>query len=140
MALPLEETVFLSVARTFEHMNQKVAEFLRPYGLSPTQYNVLRILRGAGPVGVTCSQAAERMLNRDPDITRLMDRLEQRSLVARERSTQDRRVVLVRISEEGLTLLKQIDEPLQGFHQEVTKGLAPERLQALIDTLELIRQ
>src|SRR5438034_8988775 len=84
----LEEEAALNLARTFEVMQQRVSEALKPHQLTPTQYNILRILRGAGSAGVTCSQAGERMVNHDPDMTRLLDRLEARKLVERARSRQ----------------------------------------------------
>ena len=93
-----EEEAFLNLARTFEFLQQQLADLLKQFQLTPTQYNVLRILRGAGEEGVTCSQAAERMLTPDPDMTRLLDRMENRSLIQRERSRQDRRIVITRIT------------------------------------------
>ncbi len=107
-----EEEAFLNLARTFEVLQQRVSEALKPYQLTPTQYNVLRILRGAGPEGVTCSQAGERMVNHDPDMTRLLDRLEARKLVERARSLEDRRVVITRITKSGIDLVNSLDEPM----------------------------
>ena len=95
----VEEEAVLNIHRTAEVLGQASAEFLKDYKLSHTQYNVLRILRGAGPDGATCSGIAERMITRDPDITRLLDRLEGRGLVARERSREDRRVAKGRVYE-----------------------------------------
>src|SRR6185436_18603336 len=108
----LEEEAVLNLSRTFEVLQQKLSEALKPHQLTPTQYNVLRILRGAGPEGVTCSQASERMVNHDPDMTRLLDRLEARKLVERERSRGDRRVVITRISKPGMDLVNSLDEPM----------------------------
>jgi DNA-binding MarR family transcriptional regulator len=136
----VEEEVYLNIARTFEVVQQKVTDFLRPYELSPTQYNVLRILRGAGREGVTCSQAAERMLNHDPDMTRLLDRLERRGLVARERSTQDRRVVMTRITDKGMKLLGSIDQPIERFQKQTLRKVGAARLRVLIDLLEQVRE
>src|SRR5439155_3758151 len=107
-----EEEAFLNLARTFEVLQQGLSEALKPYQLTATQYNVLRILRGAGSEGVTCSQAAERMVNHDPDMTRLLDRLEARKLVERERSREDRRVVVTRIGKKGLELVNSLDAPI----------------------------
>src|SRR5438477_12189819 len=104
----LEEEALLNLARTFEVVQKKVTEALKEFQLTPTQYNVLRILRGAGKEGVTCSQAADRMVNHDPDMTRLLDRLEARKLVLRERSKNDRRVVITRISQDGLELVNSL--------------------------------
>jgi DNA-binding MarR family transcriptional regulator len=93
-----EEEAFLNLARTHEVLAARVAELLKPYQLTPTQYNMLRILRGAGAEGLTCSQATERMLTADPDVTRLLDRMEAQELIRRERSKEDRRVVVTRIT------------------------------------------
>ncbi|MCX6620147.1 MAG: MarR family transcriptional regulator [Acidobacteria bacterium] len=136
----LEEEAVLNVARTAEVISLRSAEFLRAYQLSPTQYNLLRILRGAGADGITCSQAAERMVNHDPDITRLMDRLEARGLIARERGRQDRRVVISRITGGGLSLLESIDVPLAGYFTEQYGHLGAQKLETLIALLEEFRQ
>jgi len=127
----LEEEAVLNISRTAEIVGQNTVEFLRSWQLSPTQYNVLRILRGAGEAGATCSAIGGRMINHDPDITRLLDRLEARGLVARARSTEDRRVVLTRITPEGPALLGSIDEPLR---------MDRASLLALIGHLEQVRE
>jgi DNA-binding MarR family transcriptional regulator len=101
---------------------------------------MLRILRGAGKDGITCSQAAERMVNSDPDVTRLLDRLQARGLLVRERSAADRRVVISRITQQGLDLLKSIDKPLAGLIKELAGPLGLERLEQLIGILEDLRQ
>ena len=130
----------LNVSRTAEVITLRFAEFLRAFQLSPTQYNLLRILRGAGPDGITCSQAAGRMVNHDPDITRLMDRLETRGLMLRERSKQDRRVVISRITPEGLSLLESIDGPLTAYMHANFGHMGTQKLEALIALLEEFRQ
>src|SRR5258708_27211696 len=86
-----EEKASMNIVRTADVLMAKVMDMLKPYGLSATQYNVLRILRGAGAAGATCKDVAGRMLTRDPDITRLMDRLEKRGLLTRDRAREDRR-------------------------------------------------
>jgi DNA-binding MarR family transcriptional regulator len=136
----LEEEAVLNIARTAEVLGRSIAEFLRDYRLSPAQYNVLRILRGAGGAGATCSQIGERMINLDPDITRLSDRLESRGLIVRERSQQDRRVVIARIAPEGLSVLSGIDEPLRDFLRGRLAGLGRQGLSDMIDRLEQIRE
>ena len=93
---------FWPCCRTAERLQERAAEILKPHGLSPTQYNALRILRGAGPPGLACREIGERMIHHDPDITRLLDRLQRRGLVARSRSREDRRVMKTRITEAGL--------------------------------------
>ena len=135
----IEEEAVLNIARTAEVLGQSMAEFMREYQLSHTQYNVLRILRGAGEAGVTCSQIGERMISHDPDITRLLDRLESRGLIARERCKEDRRVVKTRITPEGFALLGRIDEPLRNLLRARLGGIGEPRLSALIDQLEQIR-
>ena len=95
----------VALQRTADRLHWRLSEMLKPHGLSPTQYNALRILRGAGDEGRSCSEIAERMINRDPDITRLVDRLERRGLVARSREGRDRRVITTRITPAGLELL-----------------------------------
>src|SRR5512147_3192394 len=112
-----EEEAVLNLVRTHESLQQRLVEFLKPFGLTLTQYNMLRILRGAGLEGVTCSQATERMLTPDPDITRLLDRMESNGLIRRDRSKEDRRVVITRITDHGLELVNRIDAPLQRLLQ-----------------------
>ena len=96
-----EEETFLNLQRTAEALMHGLEAGLKPAGLSPSQYNVLRILRGAGAEGLACGGIAERMVTRDPDMTRLLDRLEARGLVMRARDRADRRVITVRITPEG---------------------------------------
>jgi DNA-binding MarR family transcriptional regulator len=134
-----EEEATLNIARTHEFLQQRLSEFLKQFQLTPTQYNMLRILRGAGPEGITCSQATERMLSPDPDVTRLLDRMEARHLILRERSQQDRRVVITRLTAEGLNLANQIDAPLADFHRHNMGRLDEQKLADLIDTLESLR-
>jgi DNA-binding MarR family transcriptional regulator len=135
----LEEEAALNLARTFEVLQQTLAETLKPYHLTGTQYNVLRILRGAGSVGVTCSQAGERMVNHDPDMTRLLDRLEARKLVERERSREDRRVVITRITKKGLELVDSLDQPMNAVLKQRFGRLGKEKLRELIEMLEGLR-
>lgn len=111
---------------------------LKTEDLSSTQYNVLRILRGV-PDGLPCGEIANRMITRDPDITRLLDRLEKRSLVSRCRETEDRRTVLTRITPEGLKLLARLDEPVVAAHRRQLGHLGRERLRALRELLEAAR-
>jgi DNA-binding MarR family transcriptional regulator len=135
----LEEEAVLNLVRTHEFLQQRQADFFKQFQLTPTQYNILRILRGAGKAGVTCSQAAERMVAADPDITRLLDRLEARELIDRQRGSQDRRVVISRITAQGMALLKEIDRPLAEFHKRQFGPLGKEQLAQLIEILESIR-
>jgi DNA-binding MarR family transcriptional regulator len=93
----LEEEAFIAVLRTADQPNSRAAEMFKQHGLSPTQYNALRILRAAGPEGLACTEVGKRMINRDPDITRLLDRLEARGLIRRGREQEDRRVIKTRV-------------------------------------------
>jgi len=135
----LEEEVYLNVLRTADALLREVEQTLKPAGLSPTQYNVLRILRGAGPHGLACGEIAERMLTRDPDVTRLLDRLEARGLVMRSRERADRRVVKTCITAQGLRILKGLDEPMGEFHRHKLRHLKAGRLRLLVALLEQAR-
>jgi len=135
-----EEESFLNLARTYEFLQQRVAELLKEHQLTPSQYNMLRILRGAEPDGVTCSQATERMLSPDPDITRLLDRMETNGLILRDRSKKDRRVVITRITERGLEVTNRIDAPLHHLFKQCLGRVSQQRLKELIDTLEALRE
>ncbi len=135
----LEQEAFLNLLRTADVLAQGLEQVLKPHGLSPTQYNVLRILRGSGPGGRSCREVAERMLTRDPDITRLLDRLEARGLVTRTREQQDRRVITTRVTRLGLALLARLDEPTAAWHRERLGRLGVKRLKTLIELLEAAR-
>ncbi len=132
----LEEEASLNVQKTAACFEQALAEALKPHGLSPTQYNALRILRGAGAKGLACQEIGARMIRPDPDITRLLDRLEARGLVRRERSEEDRRVVLGRIAEAGTKLLASLDRVVADLHRKVLGGLGDRKLRLMIDLLE----
>ncbi len=136
----LAEEAGVALARTADRLNGKIAAFLKPYGVSPTQYNVLRILRGAGAQGRMCSEIADRMITRDPDVTRLLDRMQKMGWIERARDTKDRRVVVTRITKPGLDLLKQIDKPLDAFNEQEMGRLGQRKLRALLELLDEIRQ
>jgi DNA-binding MarR family transcriptional regulator len=135
----LEEEATLNIVRTADAMMLKLMEVLKPYGLSATQYNVLRILRGAGAAGANCKEIGSRMLTRDPDITRLMDRLEARGAVQRDRSKDDRRMVTHRLTKAGLELVNELDRPVEEAHRKAMRHVRPERLRELIGLLEEVR-
>lgn len=135
-----EEAAYLNVVRTASVLSEGVAEALKANGLTPTQYNVLRILRGAGAAGLSCGEVGERMVTRDSDITRLLDRMEKIGLIVRERSTEDRRVVTTRITEEGLRLVSEMDEPISRLHQRQLGHLDPAELDTLVSLLEKARE
>ena len=129
-----EEALYLALLRTVEELSRHVAEPLKAEDLSPTQYNVLRILRGS-PDGLTCGEIGNRMITHDPDITRLLDRLDKRRLIARARSEKDRRVVLARITKDGLELLAKLDHPVRDTHRRLLGHLGAERLRRLMNLL-----
>jgi DNA-binding MarR family transcriptional regulator len=133
-----EEAVFLEISRTNEMLSRQVAVLMKSEDLSPTQYNVLRILRGA-PDGLPCGEIGSRMITRDPDITRLLDRLEKRDLISRCRETKDRRMVMTRINPEGLKLLARLDLPVQETHQKQLGHMGRQRLLALTELLREAR-
>jgi DNA-binding MarR family transcriptional regulator len=137
-ASPAEEAQ-LGVLRTAEVLARAAAELLRPYGLTPTQYNVLRILRGAGPEGLPCSEIGARMVTHEPDVTRLLDRLHRAGHVSRERAESDRRVVLTRITPEGLALLARLDGPVAEADARRGGVLTPDELRTLIGLLDRLR-
>lgn len=135
----LEEEAYLSLVRTAGQLTDELAAVLKPAGLSEVQYNVLRILRGAGAEGHACSEIGARLVTRDPDVTRLLDRLEKRGLVVRSREHSDRRVVTTRITDGGLTLLAQIDEPLHQAVQGLLGHLSRPAIETLLRTLDEAR-
>jgi len=130
----LEEQVFVALAITSDQLARRLEPVLRAADISPTQYNVLRILRGA-PEGLACTEIGNRMISRDPDITRLLDRLEKRGLVSRCRQKSDRRMILTRITQAGLNLLLQLDAPVLDTHRLLLGHLGPEKLLTLLQLL-----
>ncbi len=136
----LQAEVFLNLMRTADALSRGVEEILKLAGLSNTQYNVLRILRGAGEQGLCCREVADRMITRDPDITRLLDRLEKRSLLARSRDSQDRRVITVRITAEGQKLLKDLDGPMAEYNRKLLSHMDKSELRRLVELLEVARE
>ena len=129
-----EEAAFLELLRTTDMLSRSLVKVLKTEDVSGTQYNVLRILRGS-PEGLPCGEIASRMITRDPDITRLLDRLEKRGLISRCRETKDRRMVMARITPEGLKLLARLDEPVQTAHRKQLGHLGGERVRALTELL-----
>ena len=129
-----EESAFLDLQRTADMLSRPLAQVLKGEDLSSTQYNILRILRGSSN-GLTCGEIGSRMITRDPDVTRLLDRMEKRKLVSRCREAKDRRMVLTRISPEGLAALARLDEPVQAAHRKQLGHMGRERLRALAELL-----
>ena len=134
-----EQEAYLALLRTADELQSRVEAKLKEYGLTPTQYNALRILRGARADGIPCSEIGERMITRDPDITRLLDRLQKRGLAERTRGKQDRRVIYGRITAAGLKLLREMDEPIEKHGREMLRHVGQGRLKELIDLLALVR-
>lgn len=135
-----EEEAYIALRLTAQVLDQPWARYLRTAArISPSQYNLLRILRGAGAAGRTMSEIAERMINRDPDVTRLADRTVKLGLARRQRDTGDRRVVKMMITDRGLELLSRLDEPVQAFLKQALGGLGPKRLKLLRELLDQTR-
>lgn len=136
----LEEEVYIALRLTSQIMDQPWVRYLRKTeGISPSQYNLLRILRGAGADGRTMKEISERMINRDPDVTRLADRTVKRGLARRMRDTEDRRVVKLFITEKGLEMLARLDDDVEVFLKQALGGLGPKRLKMLRDLLNEAR-
>ena len=136
----LEAEVFLNLMRTADLFARSGEAILKPVGLSLTQYNVLRILRGAGEQGLCCRELAERMITRDPDVTRLLDRLERRGLLARCRDSKDRRIITVRISAAGRRILKDLDTPVAKHHRKQLSHMGQGDLRRLAELLVAARE
>lgn len=134
----LEQEAYVALLRAADALTHAPAALLKEHGLTPAQYNVLRILRGAGADGLRCGDVGARMIQREPDITRLLDRLERRGLTTRTRAQDDRRVVHVTISGTGLDLLARLDGPILEAHRAQFTRLSRRRLEELIRTLKLL--
>jgi len=132
----LEEKAFIAILRAADRLERRAAELLKQYNLTPTQYNALRILRGGGPSGLACSQIGDRMISRDPDITRLLDRLKRRGLISRRRGQSDRRIIRIFITPVGLELLGRMDRPVEQFHLQALRDVNKHDLRGLIDVLK----
>ncbi|MGI8470534.1 MAG: MarR family winged helix-turn-helix transcriptional regulator [Pyrinomonadaceae bacterium] len=134
------DEAFLNLQRTTDFLTRKVVDALKPFGITPPQYNVLRILRGAGKSGLINREIGERMLTFVPDVTRMLDRLEARNLICRERGIADRRLVTARITAEGLKLLAKLDKIFHDFHNRLLGGCNERELKSLIKMLEKLRR
>lgn len=135
----LEEEVILNVARTAEYLGSALAAVFKSVDLTATQYNALRILRGAGTDGLSCGEISERMVTKESDITRLLDRLEARGFISRERPENNRRMVVTRITAEGLRVLADLDQPVDETDRRLVGHLGKGKLKILIELLEAIR-
>jgi DNA-binding MarR family transcriptional regulator len=136
----LQEQLVLNLMLTTRVVEESWAQYLkRAEGISPSQYNILRILRGARPKMARISEIADRMVTRDPDVTRLVDRLIKQGLARRERDSDDRRVVLVEITAAGLALLSRLDGPAGESTEAAMAGLKPQQLRTLDTLLNEVR-
>ncbi|MCW5964685.1 MAG: MarR family transcriptional regulator [Bryobacterales bacterium] len=134
------EEVALAVLRTADHLRSVVTVALQPFGLTMQQYNVLRILRGAGERGLPTLSIADRMIERTPGITRLLDRIEQQGWACRERCTKDRRVVYAHITDAGRELLEAIESPLQSATEASIPVFDEDEIRNLLQLLARMRQ
>lgn len=135
----LEDDLYLSLLQTADLLARGEAEVLKPSGLSGAQYHVLRILQAAGDDGLKCADIGQRLVSRDPDVTRLLDRLEARGLITRVRSTVDRRVVVAQITGGGRATIDSLEAPMAEAHARQLRHLSQTRLRALISLLADVR-
>jgi len=135
----LQQEAYLSVVRTSTALTDAMEDLVKSRGISATQYNVLRILRGSGAEGLCRNALRDRMLTRMPDMTRLLDRMEEAGFVVRVREGEDRRMVMTRITERGRRLLDELDAPVMALHRKQMAGLTDAQLRSLSDLLTLVR-
>jgi DNA-binding MarR family transcriptional regulator len=133
---PAEGRLFVAILKCADSLSQEVEQLIKSHDLTMAQYNVLRILRGAEPKGLLCRGIGERMISRDPDLTRLLDRMEKRNLITRERQKDDRRVIVTRITGEGLAFLRKLDQPVRERHRRQFAHMKPTHIKALAELLE----
>jgi DNA-binding MarR family transcriptional regulator len=136
----LQQEAHLSIARTEAVLHDALERVLKPHGISATQYNVLRILRGAGPEGLCRNEVRDRLLTRMPDVTRLLDRMEDAGLVTRVRSTADRRLVTTKLTARGRELVDALDRPVAEEHKRRLGHLTTDQLRTLVELLALARE
>jgi DNA-binding MarR family transcriptional regulator len=136
----VEHEALLNIQRTASFVVHTLQQLLKRHSLTEPQYNVLRILRGAGPDGLRCSEIGDRMIARDPDVTRLIERLQRNGLIERRRDARDRRVVHSRITAQGLKILEDLDPEVAATSNGMLSHMAPEKLRALIELLEEVRE
>jgi DNA-binding MarR family transcriptional regulator len=136
----MEDRLFVTMLKLADSLSQEAELVIKSVGLTPAQYNVLRILRGAEPDGLLCRGIAERMISRDPDMTRLLDRMEKQAWITRERQQDDRRVIKTRITPEALKLLKKLDQPVHDLHKRQFRHMPPARLKMLAELLNEVAE
>jgi DNA-binding MarR family transcriptional regulator len=135
----IEEELLVSLLRTTDLLQEQFEQMIRPFNISMTQYNVLRILRGAEPDGRTCGEIGERMIAREPDVTRLLERMEKAGLIKRTRDSADRRVVLTRITSCGLKLLDEMEPKLREIDGPL-KPMGERKIEAMLGLLDEVRE
>jgi DNA-binding MarR family transcriptional regulator len=135
----IEEELLVSLLRTGDVLHERFEQIIRPFNISMTQYNVLRILRGAEPTGRTCGEIGERMIAREPDVTRLLERMDKAGLIKRTRDSQDRRVVVTRITAGGLKLLDEMEPKLREL-DGVLKPMGERKIETTLKLLDEVRE
>jgi DNA-binding MarR family transcriptional regulator len=138
--LPTSIETFLALVRAYESLMAEATKFFQPFGITTQQFNVLKVLYNvdSSECGLRCSDIGERMINREPDMTRLLDRLERAGLIERHRCTADRRVVWTRLTEKGSDLVEEIRTPLLAFHEERFARLTEDERRALRELLSKV--
>jgi len=135
----LEQEVYLSILRTASELSHAVDQFFRPFDITPSQYNVLRILQGAGTDGLCRNEISERMVTATPDMTRLLDRMEKAGWVTRERAEEDRRQVSTHITKSGMELLARLEKPTGDFVMSLFTGATTRDLKTVLKVNDQIR-
>ena len=133
---PVEDRAFVAILKAADALGAGAEQLLKSAGLTGAQYNVLRILRGAEPEGLACRAIGDRMISRDPDITRLLDRMEKHDWITRQRQSDDRRVVKTRITKKGLELIKPLDQPVHELHKRQFRQVSAAHLKLVAELLE----
>lgn len=136
----LEQEAYLTLWRTYDRLKVFEEELFTQWGLTAQQYNVLRLLRADHPKPVPTLSLVSKLISRAPDVTRMLDKLEQRQLITRSKSPNDRRSVMINITEDGLQLLETIHEPLRSCHEKQLGHLSETQLKTLVQLLHLVRQ
>ena len=132
----VEDRAFVAILKAADALGSQAEQLVKSAGLTGAQYNVLRILRGAEPDGLACRAIGDRMISRDPDITRLLDRMEKHDWITRQRQCDDRRVVKTRITKKGLELIKPLDQPMHELHKRQLRHVSATHLKVLAELLE----
>jgi DNA-binding MarR family transcriptional regulator len=136
----LEQEVYLSILRTESELSYAADRFFRPFDITPSQYNVLRILRGAGADGLCRNEISERMVTATPDMSRLLDRMEKAGWITRERAEEDRRQVSTHITNAGMELLAALEKPTGDFVTRLFAGAAVSDLKTVLKVNDRIRK